>query len=102
MSIKPVDFQVIIPKTSEISKLSADKINKNHAAQQQQAEFNKLIVDKNHRQVYSKEGAQESRIHQRQGKNQDAEHSSKEKNKKKKQEDNFDPTYNTNIIDIKI
>ncbi len=37
MSIKPVDYQILIPKTSEVSKIQNDNQNKNATIQQQQS-----------------------------------------------------------------
>lgn len=106
MSIKPVDFQVVIPKTQELSKISADNVNKNHAAQIQQAEITKHKVDNNPKHVYSKDSAQESRIQQKQEKEQYSGDSKKEKKKKsnnnERAKDPHDVASNTNVIDIKI
>lgn len=40
MSIKPVDYQILIPKTSEVSKIQNDNQNKNATIQQQQSVSN--------------------------------------------------------------
>ena len=62
MSIKPVDFQVMLPKTSEVSKLHNDEQQRNQGLHLQQAEKNQHRVENNLRQVHSQENAQEARI----------------------------------------
>lgn len=103
MSIKPVDFQVVIPKTSEMSKVNADKMNKNQAAQQQLVESSQQKIDMDQKKVYSKNSPHEAGIRKKYEKNQGRNSSEKEKNSKKKHpEDSCDNVCKTSIIDIKI
>lgn len=69
MSIKPLDFQVMIPKTSEVSKIHNDEMNKNNTNLQQQATTVSHDAQKNLKQVNSREKAQEGKIRERQERN---------------------------------
>ena len=93
MSIKPVDFQVMFPKTSELSKTYSDEANKNQAVTQQQAETNRDRIDNSLKQVVARENVQHGRINEKQEKD-----NTKQNDKKKKQKN----TRNTPTIDIKI
>ena len=107
MSIKPVDFQIIIPKASELSKTNAEGLNRNQSLQQQQAITMQHKIDINQKQVYSKDTAQEVRIREKQEREK-AQEKQKEKqkgNKKKNKKDGLgysEDKTRTSIIDIKI
>ncbi|HHX18130.1 MAG TPA: hypothetical protein GX727_04640 [Clostridium sp.] len=75
MSIKPVDYQILIPKTSEISKIQNDNQHKNAAAQQQQNISNQHKAEDSVNLVHSQESPQKAAIRE------------KEKEKKKKNSD---------------
>ncbi len=68
MSIKPLDFQVMIPKTSEVSKIHNDEINKNTANLKQQASSMQQEAENNLKQVNSREKAHEGKIRENQEK----------------------------------
>jgi hypothetical protein len=89
-----MDFQVMYPKTSEVSKAYSDETNKNQAIAQQQAEANREKVDSNLKQVVARENVQNARVNEKQEKD-----NSRQKEKKKKQNNN---TGNVPTIDIKI
>jgi hypothetical protein len=93
MSIRPMDFQVMYPKTSELSKTYSDETNKNQAIAQQQAETNRERVDSNLKQVVARENVQHGRVNEKQEKD-----TSRQKDKKKKQNN----TRSAPTIDIKI
>lgn len=93
MSIRPMDFQVMYPKTSELSKTYSDEANKNQAINQQQAETNRDRIDNSMKQVVARDNVQNGRISEKQEKD-----NSQQKNKKKKQKN----MRNTPTIDIKI
>lgn len=103
MSIKPVDFQVIIPKTAEISKIHNDEHNKNHAFQQQQVNTMQQKSESITKQVYSQEKAHESRIRERQEKHREGRkgESGKDSGKKRKNEKS-NRDFRESTIDIKI
>lgn len=102
MSIKPVDFQVMIPKTVEVSKVSNDEAQRNHSAQQQQTSSMQHKVDSSLNQVYSQTKPQNARINERQKDN------TRDKDKKKKgksgekDEESLKDSMQTSTIDIKI
>lgn len=106
MSIKPVDYQVMIPRTMEVSKSSSDENQKNFTMQQQQAASTQSNVENTLKQVYSQKRAQDARITER----QKEENSGGKSQKKKKEKDgggNGDGKaqkkgLQTSTIDIKI
>jgi hypothetical protein len=95
MSIKPVDFQVMLPKTSEVSKISSDDQHRNTALQQMQSQSTQNKSELNLRQVHSQDKTPEARIKEKQEKNQDG----RKEKKKNKQNNNSD---NTSTIDIRL
>ncbi|MHB8064769.1 MAG: hypothetical protein ACYDG2_19415 [Ruminiclostridium sp.] len=93
MSVKPMDFQVMFPKTSELSKTYSDEANKNQAIAQQQTEHNREKIDNSLKQVVARENVQHGRVNEKQEKD-----NSKQNDKKKKQKN----TRSAPTIDIKI
>lgn len=93
MSIKPMDFQVMFPKTTELSKTYNDEANKNQAIHQQQADTNRERIDNSLKQVVARENVQRGRVDEKKEKD-----NTKQNDKKKKQKN----TRNTPTIDIKI
>ena len=96
MSIKPIDFQVMLPKAIEVSKVHSDEQHKNQAVQQQQTASTQHSADRNARQVHSQESVQEARIRERRERNQ-----GKEK-KKSKQDKGKNSDENSSTIDIRL
>lgn len=94
MSVKPIDFQVMFPKTSELAKTYNDEANKNQAMHQQQAETNRERIDNSLKQVVARENVQRGRVNEKQEKD----NNNKQNNKKKQQKN----TRNTPTIDIKV
>jgi hypothetical protein len=103
MSIKPVDLQVLIPRTMEASKVSNDEAQKNLATQQQQASSMQHKVDSSLNQVYSRNKPQNARINEKQ---KDNSKGKDQKRKKDKADDEDEKSLNkgiqTSTIDIKI
>ena len=66
MSIKPVDFQVMIPRTMEVAKIANDEAQRSMAGQQQQAAASQHKAEDSLKQVYSRAHAQEARIMEKQ------------------------------------
>ena len=106
MSIKPVDMQVMIPKTSEISRIRNDEQNRNLATSQQQASSTQDKVNVSLKQVYSQDKANEALIREKQEKKEGGKEQEKKKNTEKKDKNkdmkSVDKTYKTSTIDIKI
>ncbi len=94
MSIKPLDFQVMIPRSSEVSRIQNDEAAKNQAVHQQQAEANQQKISQNLKQVSKKENIQNGRVDEKQPKDKQ---NNQPKKKKQQEPDNGHPT-----IDIKI
>ncbi len=103
MSIKPVDFQIMIPRTVEVAKSSNDVTQKNYMLQQQNAASTQQDADNTLKQVYSQKRAQDARIAQRQG---DKQNNGKHQKKKEKNGGSEGETQKkalqTSTIDIKI
>lgn len=93
MSLKPMDFQVMFPKTSELSKTYNDEANKSQAINQQQASSNRERIDNSLKQVVARENIQHGRVNEKQEND-----NTKQNDKKKKQKN----TRNIPTIDIKI
>lgn len=103
MSIKPVDMQVIIPKTSEVSKIYSAEMNKNQVQQQQQTATTQHRVENSMRQVYSQDRTYEARIKEREEKHQgrDKKDEGKSRGREKTEKDN-EIREVSGIIDIRI
>ncbi len=84
---------MVIPKTSEVSKMYNDDVNKNQAIQQQQQTANQTNIDNKLKQVVNRENVQNGRVKEKQEKD------NQRQNEKKKKRQNKDdrPT-----IDIRV
>lgn len=104
MGIRSIDFQVTIPKASEISKTSGDEQNRLHAMQQQQNASAQNRVRDSVNMVQSREKAEEAVIRERQQEKerneQQNKNNSKKREKDKKNKELSD--HRSSIIDIKI
>ncbi len=94
LSIKPIDFQMVIPKTSEVSKMYNDDVNKNQAIHQQQQTANQTNIDNRLKQVVNRENVQNGRVKEKQEKDNSRQN---EKKKKRQNKDDDRPT-----IDIRV
>lgn len=103
MSIKPVDIQVMIPRTIEISKSSNDEAQKNHTILQQQAASVQQHAETSLKQVYSQKRPQDAGITERQ---KEKGNNGKHQNKKEKNinigSKIIKKSTQTSTIDIKI
>lgn len=83
MSIKPIDFQVAIPKTGEIGKIKNDEQQKNQSMQQQQVTVNQRKAEHDVNSVHARDNLQESKIRDK----QDRQNNSEPRKKKKEEKD---------------
>jgi len=105
--IKPVDFQVMIPRTLEAAKVSNDLAQKNHLQQQQQAAATQLRAEDSLRQVYSRSNAEQVRITDKQREGRSNDKGKKKKGQSGQQTDEnennrLNKEIKTSTIDIKI
>lgn len=104
MSIKPIDFQVIIPRATEVSKINSEEAHRNISLLQQQASSMQHKSDNALKQVYSRAKPQDARIMEKQKENRK---DNRKEEKKKGKQGNTESTglkngIQTSIIDIKI
>ena len=81
MSIKPVDLQVMVPRTTEISKSSSNERDRNAAMQQRQASVVQNKADGSIKQVYSQEKSSGAVIREKQEKSRQDKHDNKKQKK---------------------
>lgn len=105
MSIRPIDLQVMIPKTSEVSKIQHTDMNKAGLEQQQFAEqLNKQTLQ-NQQQVSQTDKSDKTLIKDEQDKkkkNKNAKKSKKKIDSKTEEKDDKKNLSSTSIFDIKI
>lgn len=105
MSIKPIDFQVQIPKANEVSKIQSEVRHKNEVIEQQQSTINRQNAQDSVNLVHKKENAQQAKINEKQNPKE-----RKEKNNKKKDGNNGNSNNSkssmkeekTSVIDIRL
>ena len=104
MSIKPIDFQVMLPKTPEVSKIHNDQAQRNIAAQQSQASTVQNRAENNLKQVYSKDKSQQAAIRKKQEKGQQGSGEKKKKQNGKPTSEKEMTEYGskTTTIDIRL
>jgi len=104
MSIKPVDIQVMLPKTSELSKIYNDEQHKSQVLQQQQASSFQHKAEDNLKSVHSQSEAHEAKIKDKQEKNRQNRREEKEKKNDKENDGkkNSKPGIRTSTIDIRL
>ncbi len=107
MPIKPVDFQVMIPRTLDAAKVSNDLAQKNHLLQQQQAAATQHKAEDSLRQVYSRSQAEHAHITEKQRENRRNDREKKKKGQTGQESDEnennrLNKEYKTSTIDIKI
>lgn len=107
MAIKPIDFQVMIPRTMEAAKVSNDETHRHHSMLQQQASATKHKAEESLKTVYARTQAQDARIQEKQKGN--GQNSGKKKKENQNSEESDDSGKNrlnkgfkTSTIDIKI
>lgn len=101
MSIRPIDMQVMIPKSTEVSKISHTENQR--PIQEQQLFANQLEqqATQNQQKVMYSDKTEKGEIKDREGRNR----REAEKKKKKKEQDekeNKKPIGSTSIFDVKI
>lgn len=101
VSIKPIDFQVTVAKTSEVAKIHNDEEHKNQTLQQQQASQTQSNAEYNMKHVSSREKAQEGKIRERQEKNKNGSNKENKEDKDKKDKGKSN-VKKTSTIDIRI
>jgi hypothetical protein len=107
MSVKPVDFQVMIPRTMDAAKVRSDEMQKHLAQQQQQAASLHNKAEDTLKQVYSRSEAQEARINEKQQENSQQNDKKKKSGKQGQASNSRDgrkpgDAIRTSTIDIKI
>jgi hypothetical protein len=104
MSIKPVDYQMIIPKSAELSRISNDEQNKNHIIQHQQGNAVQNKAENALKQVYSQDKTQEARVREKQQKQQKQQKRPKDDSNKKSKGSNEKKSNGAKVgfIDIRI
>lgn len=107
MSVKPVDFQIMLPKTMEVAKMSNDEVHRNLTAQQQQVTATMHRAEDSLKQVYSRPQAQGTRIAEKPKENRKNDRKKKEAggHSDKKDENGWNNTEKpiiTSTIDIKV
>ena len=81
MSLKPIDFQISFPRTTEVSRIYSDEQQKNQAIYQQQSQTVQQKADDSMRQVHKQENAYKIEMKEKQERDQK---NRREGNKKKK------------------
>lgn len=108
LPIKPIDYQVMIPRTLEAAKVSNDAAQKYQLIQQHQAEVTRNKAEDSLRQVYSRSNAEQVRITDKQkDERQNDQNKKNDDNKKKNRNNTADKRSLNNIrktstIDIRI
>lgn len=92
MAIKPVEAQVNISRTTEVSKTNADEKNKEAAFQQGQSDKTQKDSEVKLKKVLDKEKAERLKVKEKKESSKDG------KNKKKKKDD----TKKEHVIDIEV
>ncbi|NMB32935.1 MAG: hypothetical protein GX992_01670 [Clostridium sp.] len=104
MSIKPIDFQVMIPKTAEISKMQNDEHNKGLSISQQQTGIIQQKSEDAVNLVHAQKETQNAKIREDEEKKQKKEKKKKDKYKGRysmKGEKKTDE-HDTGFIDVRL
>jgi hypothetical protein len=108
VSIKPIDFQIVMPRTTEISKVANDEQHKGTLLQQQQAASTQNKAEASTKQVHTQENIQHAEIREKQQKEQgsrkeqDKKEEDAENTENKKQVKKTNPQIRTSTIDIRL
>lgn len=102
MSIRPVDFQIMVPRSMDASKNSSNEVQRYLSAQQHQMAATQNKAEEFTKLVYSQEQVQGVRISQKQNDNRGNNRRYKRKNENKNKPGSSDDRPNANMIDIKI
>ena len=85
MPIKPIDYQISIPRTSEFSRIHNEQQTRDEIAQQYISKATQQKIDGNMKQVYAKEAAEKAVIREKQGYNSN---DGRKKQKKREKDEN--------------
>lgn len=102
MSIRPIDMQVIIPKTSEISQHNQGEAHKGEIQQQEFAQQMEKQINQNQQQVLSSNKPEYAVNDEGHNKSQYQRNKSKKKKDKDKKDTKKNSSDSNNIIDIRI
>ncbi len=102
LSIKPIDFQVMIPKTSEISKMQNEQNNRPDINQQHTANAFQKEVDQRPKKVNSSSKALGDRIREKEKDARNQQQRNKDKNKDDRSNKKNKKNNTWNSIDILI
>ncbi|NLM13140.1 MAG: hypothetical protein GX209_05300 [Epulopiscium sp.] len=102
MSIRPLDMQVIIPKTPEVSQQYQDQSHRGIMEQQQFAQHMEKQISQNKEKVQSSNKPEYAVNKDSQSKNQYKKNNSKKKKKEKNQNNKEEISDRSSIIDIRI
>ncbi len=107
MSIKPVDFQIMIPKASEVSRLNADEHSRNQTLQQQQKYSGQHLAENAVKLVQSQDKAHGAEIKEKREKKEKEKEGKEEKEENKKKviyskDKKTESETQTSMIDIRV
>lgn len=102
MSIRPVDFQIMVPRTMDAAKASSNEAQRYISAQQQQTTATQNKAEDYTKLVHSQEQAQEVRISQKQKDNRSYNSKNKKKSNNEANTDLSENEIKISTIDIKI
>lgn len=81
MAIRPVDYQVLMPKVNETAKIQSELHQKMIGQTQQQADNSSKLAEQEIRSVHSQSEAQKMAITEDEGRDKQRRHSKKDKSK---------------------
>lgn len=106
MSIKPVDFQISIPRAAEVSKVRSEENAKELTQQQAQAGSIQNKADNTMKQVQKRNQAEEARLREKQQKEENKRQGKGQKESGKDTQEQNDRKYvtkqKTSTFDVKI
>lgn len=105
MSIRPIDMQVMIPKTSEIGKTQQAELQKPNSEQMQFSEQIQKHVTQNQQQVPETNKSEKNIIREDESKKNQSSNKNNKNNKNNKRKNNNENKNNsstTSIFDVKI
>lgn len=102
MSIRPIDMQVMIPKTSEIGKTQQAELQKPNSEQMQFSEQMQKHIVQNQQQVSETNKSEKNIIREDESKKNQSSNKNKKNNKKGNNRENKNNSSTTSIFDVKI
>lgn len=86
MSLKPMDFQVTVPRTLEVSRINNEEQSRHQSILQQQTSSTREKAEKDLKQVYKQRDSQEVSIREKQEKEKKNNKGKKDRKQKKKEQ----------------